>query len=113
MCVDIVFWWWCIAKNSGKIRNWGRWSDAVDVTLPDIDFVVWLRLQNMLSIWVDEEAILVGKTTWGDRKLEDNASRKLLTSSDDSYLSRSILKLPNKNICLEDSFESLCNKGEI
>ena len=46
-----------LLKNSGKIRNWGRWSDTVDVRLPDIDFVEWLRLQNMLSIRVEEEEI--------------------------------------------------------
>ena len=102
-----------LLKSPGKIRNWGRWSDTIDVRLPDTDFVVWVRLQNMLSIRVDEEEILVDKIVWGDRKLEDSVSRKLLTSSDDSYLSRSILKSPNKNICLDDSFESLCNKGEI
>ena len=55
----------------------------------------------------------MSKTTWGDKKLEDRVSMKLLTNSDDSYLSRSILKSPNKNIDLEDSSESLCNKGEI
>ena len=103
-----------LLKNSGKIRSWGRWSDTVDVRLPDTDFVVWIRLQNTLSLTkVDEEEILVDKIIWGDRKLEDSVSRKLWTSLDDSYLSRSILKSPNKNIYLEDLFESLCNKGEI
>ena len=67
----------------------------------------------MLSVRVEEEEILVGKIVWGDRKLEDSVSRKLLTSSDDSYLSRSTLKSPNENICLDDSFESFCNTGEI
>ena len=65
---------------------------------------------------MDEEEILVGKIDRkkkGDTKLEDSVSRKLLTIWDDSYFSRSILKSPNKNICLEVSFESLCNKGEI
>ena len=45
--------------------------------------------------------------------MEDSVSRKLLISSDESYLSRSILESPNKNICLEDSFKNLCNKGEM
>ena len=40
-------------------------------------------------------------------------SSKLLTSSDDSYLGWSILKSPNESVCVEDSFERLCNKGEI
>ena len=68
----------------------------------------------MLSIRADKEEILVGNIIWGDRKLEESVSRKLLASSDDSYLSRSILKLSNKNIYLEDCFESFWrNKGEI
>ena len=82
-----------LLKSPGKIRNWGRWSDTVDVRLQEIDFVVWVRLQNLLSIRVDKEEILVGKFIWGDRKLEDTVSRKLLTSSDDWYLSRSILQV--------------------
>ena len=61
-----------LLKNSGNIRNWVRWSDTVDVGLPDIDFVVWVRLQNMLSIWVDKEEILESKIIWCDRKLEDS-----------------------------------------
>lgn len=62
----------------------------------------------MLSIRV----ILVGKIIWGERKLEDSVSKKLSGSLDDSYLSKSILRSPNKSICLEDSLESFCNKGE-
>ena len=58
----------------------------------------------MLSIKVDEEEILVGKVIWGDWKIG---------SPDDSYLSRSIFKSPNKSICLNDYFQSLYNKGEI
>ena len=57
--------------------------------------------------------ILVGKIIWGERKLEDSVSKKLSGSLDDSYLSKSILRSPNKSICLEDSLESFCNKGEI
>ena len=63
----------------------------------------------MLSIRV----ILVGKIIWGERKLEDSVSKKLSGSLDDSYLSKSILRSPNKSICLEDSLESFSNKGEI
>ena len=100
-------------KNSSRIINWGGWSDTIDARLSDIDFVVWVRLKNMLSIRVDEEEILVGKVIWDDKKLEDSVSRKLLTSSDDSYLKKSVLKSPQKKHCLEDSFQSLYNKGEI
>ena len=73
-----------LLKNSGKIRNWRRWSNTVDVRSQNIDLVVWVRLQNMLSIRVDEEESLGEKIVWGDRKLEDSVSRKLLTCSDDS-----------------------------
>ena len=90
MCVDIYFDGSALLKNSCRIRNWGRWSDTIDVRLPDVDFVVWVRIQNMLFIRVDVEEILVDKIIWGDTKLEDSVSRKLLASSDDSYLSRSI-----------------------
>ena len=117
MCVDLCFDGGALLKHSGKIRNWGRWPVTVYVRLPNIDFVVGVRLQNMLqnvlSIRVGEKEILVGKIIWGDKKLENSISRKLLTSSGDSYFSRPILKSPNENICSEDSFESLRNTGEI
>ena len=82
MCVDIALYFdgGALLKNSYKIRNWGRWSDTVDVRLPDIDLIVSKRLQNMLFIRVHEEEILVDKIICGDRKLEDGVSRKLLTS---------------------------------
>ena len=54
----------------------------------------------MLSIKVDEEKILVGKIISGDREMEENVLRKLWTSSDDLYLSWSVLQLPNKIIFL-------------
>ena len=54
----------------------------------------------MLSIKVDEEKILEGKIISGDREVEDNVLRKLWTSSDDLYLSWSVLQLPNKIIFL-------------
>ena len=78
--------------------------------MPDI--AVW-KNYKICYLRVDKEEILIGEIIWGDRKLEGNVLRKLLTSSDDSYLSRSILKSCSKNICLEDFFESLCNKGEM
>ena len=43
----------------------------------------------------------------------ENLKTIVLTISDCWYLSRSIFKLPNRNICLKDSFESLCNKVEM
>ena len=81
-------------NNSGKIWNWGMWSDTVDLRLPDIDFVVRVRLQNIL-FRVEAEEILVDKIILGDRKLEDSVSRKPLRNSEDSYLGRSILQSPS------------------
>ena len=48
-------------KNSGKIRNWGRLSDTVDIGLLDVDFVELVTLQHMLSNRVDKEEILKEK----------------------------------------------------
>lgn len=56
----------------------------MDVMLPDIDFVLWARLQNMLSTKVDVEEILVGKIIWGDKELNKSILRKFLLSSDNS-----------------------------
>ena len=52
--VVFIFDCYALLKNSDKIRNWGRWSDTVDVRSPDTDSGVWVRLQNMLSIIRDK-----------------------------------------------------------
>ena len=57
-----------LPKTSGKITNWGRRSNSVDVRLPDIDFLVCVILQNMLSIRVDHKEIPVDKIVLGDKK---------------------------------------------
>ena len=80
-----------LLNNSDKIRNWGKWSDMLDVRLANIDFVVQVRLQSILSVKVEGKEILMVKIIGGDRKLEDSVSRKLQASSDDSYLSMSML----------------------
>ena len=72
-----IFYGGALQKNSGKIGNWVRGSNTVDVGLGDIDFVVYITLQNMLSIRVDEKEILGGKIIWSDKKLEYRVSRKL------------------------------------
>ena len=38
------------AKKSSIITNWGRWSETVDVKLPDIMFQLQVTLQKILSI---------------------------------------------------------------
>ena len=65
-------------------------------------FELKVTLQKMLSIKVEEESeILVGSNMRGDRKLDESVSTKLLTRSDVSYCSNSILNMPRKNISLK------------
>ena len=91
------------AKKSWIIANWGRsWSETVDVKLPDVMFELKVTLQKMLSIKVKEELeILVGSNMRGDRKLNESVSTKLLTGSDVSYCSNSILNSPRRKISLK------------
>ena len=67
----------------------------------------------MLSINVEVLEILVGRSIWGNKKLELSVSIKLLIESESSYFNKSILKSPNKKILLEDSFCSFNSNGEI
>ena len=53
-----------ILKSPGKIRNWGRWSDTIDVRLPDTDFVVWVRLQNIYVIYSSRRGRNSGKQNY-------------------------------------------------
>ena len=56
-------------------------------------FELKVTLQKMLSIKVEKELeILVGSNMREDRKLDESVSRKLLTGSDVSYCSKSLLK---------------------
>ena len=72
-------------KNSGSIKNCGRWSDILDEMFPDIALLtsVFGILQKILSIRVllllD---ILVGRRIWGCNELDARSSRKVLTYSD-------------------------------
>lgn len=59
-----------LLKNSDKVKHWDSLSKTVNFRLPDIAFVVWIRLQNILSIKVGKEEILVDKITWGDKKVK-------------------------------------------
>ena len=67
----------------------------------------------MLSINVEVLEILVGRSIWGNKKLELSVSIKLLIESESSYFNKSISKSPNKKILLEDSFCSFNSNGEI
>ena len=57
--------------------------------LPDM-FELKVTLQKMLSIKIELE-ILVGSNMRGDRKLDESVSTKLLTGSDVSHCSKSML----------------------
>ena len=53
-----------------------------------------VTLQKMLLIKVEEELeILFGSNKRGDRKLDESVSTKLLSGSDVSYCSKSMLTL--------------------
>ena len=49
----------------------------------------------------EELEILVGSNMRGDRKLDESVSTKLLTGSDVSYCSNSILNSPRRKISLK------------
>ena len=100
-------------KKSLKKRNCGRWSENVDVILPDPISAKEVEIEKMLSINVEVLEILVGKSIWGNKKLDLSVSIKLLIESESSYFNKSILKSPNKKILLEDSFCSFNSNGEI
>ena len=78
-----------------KIFNYcGRWSETVDVKLPDIMLEGIVTLQKMLLIKVEEELeILFGSNKRWDRKLDESVSAKLLSGSNVSYCSKSMLTL--------------------
>ena len=100
------------AKKSSIIANWGRWSETVDVKLPDIMFELKVTLQKMLSIKVEEELeIIVVSNMIGDNKLDENVSTKLLTGSDVSYCSKSMLKSPRRKFFFVFSLSSFPNNG--
>ena len=67
----------------------------------------------MLSISVEVSEILVGRSIWGNKKLELSGSIKLLIESELSSFNKSILKVPNNKILLGDSFCSFYNNGGI
>ena len=55
--------------------------------------------------------ILVGNNMRGDRKLDESVSTKLLTGSDVSYCSKSMLKSPRRKFFFEFSLSSFPNNG--
>ena len=57
-------------KKSGKKINCGKWSENVDVTLPDSISSKDIEVEKILSINVDVLEILGGKNIRGNKKLE-------------------------------------------
>ena len=96
-----------------KKINCGRWSENVDVTLPDSISSKEVEFEKILSIKVDVLEILVGKNIRGNKKLELRVSIKLFIESEISYFNNSILKSLKRKIILDDSFCNFSNKGEI
>ena len=67
------------------------------MTLPDSISSKEVEFEKMLSINVEVLEILVGRSIWGNKKLElINVSIKLLLESESWYFNKSILKSPNK-----------------
>ena len=87
-------------------------SDNIEVALPN-SVSSKVEFEKMLSISVEVLEILVGRSIWGNKKLELSVSMKLLTESESSYFNKPMLKSPNKKILLEDSFFSFNNNGQI
>ena len=98
-------------KKISKKINCGRWSENVDVTLPDSVFSKEVRFEKILLINVLE--ILVDKNIRGNKKLEFKVSIKLFIESDVSYFNKSTLKCPRRKIILDYSLCNFSNKGEI
>ena len=92
------------ADKSFKKLDCGKWSENVDVILTDSISSKEVNFEKLLPIDVEVLEILVGKSIWGNKKLEVSVSIKLLIESESSYFSIkvSILKSPNKKIILED-----------
>ena len=66
-------------KKSFKKINCGRLSENVDVTLSDSISSKVVEFEKMLSVInVEVLEILVGRSTWGNKKLELSVSIKLL-----------------------------------
>ena len=67
-----------LLKTFGKIMNWGRWSEIVEVKLPVIAYVE-IILENILSISVLEwEVSRAGCKIYGTKELEARESINLL-----------------------------------
>ena len=96
-----------------KKINCGRWSENVDVTLPDSISSKEVEFEKILSIKVDVLETLVGKNIRGNKKLELTVSIKLFTESEISYFNKSMLKSPRRKTLLDDSFCNFSSKGEI
>ena len=98
-------------KSFNKI-NCGRWSENVDVTLPDSISSKEAEFEKMLSINVEVLEILVSRSIWGNKKLELSVSIKLLIESESSYCNKSILNSPKEKIFWKTLFVVLIVMGK-
>ena len=73
--------------------------------LPDLMFDLKVTLQQLIPIKFEEELeFFIGSNMRGDRKLDENVSIEILTDSDVSYCSKSMLKPPRTKISLSFSY---------
>ena len=96
-----------------NLVNFGRWSENVDVILPDSVSSKEVTFEKILSINVDVLDILVGKNIKGNKKLELKVSIKPIIESKILYFNKSILNSARKKFLLDDSFCNFSNKREI
>ena len=96
-----------------NLVNFGRWSENVDVILPDSVSSKEVTFEKILSINVDVLDILVGKNIKGNKKLELKVSIKSIIESKILYFNKSILNSARKKFLLDDSFCNFSNKREI
>ena len=96
-------------RNSGSIKNCGRWSDILKEMFPDIalltsGFGILQKISIRVLILLD---ILIGRRFWRYTR----SSKKELTCSDLSTFNRLMLKWPWRTIALLASLDRLSNKG--
>ena len=82
-------------KKSFKKINCGRWSENVNVSLPDSISSKDVEFEKMLSINVEVLEIVVGRSVWGNKKSELGVSLKLSIEFISSSFNKSILTSPN------------------
>ena len=99
-------------KKSFRKINCGRWSESVDVTLPDSISSKEVEFEKMLSINVEVLEDLLGKSIGGKKNLELSISIKFLIESESSFFNKSMLKSPSKKFFWKTLFVVLTIMGK-